>query len=273
MIHRPFDEQAIYRAFDLDGWKQKAAQARQRAVEARSGGLDHQFESELWRQLKPCLHDYFFGKCAYCEVDIAAGFWGDVEHYRPKKRVDDDPAHPGYYWLAYETSNLMPSCQKCNQGKGKKNWFPVAHATRAMDETGVPLEQPLLLSPYFDFPGKHLKFDFDFDVGRPTGFVEGTTERGRKSVEIYGLNREGLVDGRLQAQRDTLVAWDAACFSYRTMVQQGLDEATCNTSLRLLLSSLKEGKRTYTAARIGVLEAWVEWGKKKQLESLSNLRW
>jgi len=43
MIHRPFDEPAIYGAFDLVAWKQKAATARQRAVAARSAGLDHEF--------------------------------------------------------------------------------------------------------------------------------------------------------------------------------------------------------------------------------------
>lgn len=41
------------------------------------------------------LNEYYLGKCAYCERDCKA----EIEHYRPKKRVAEDRAHPGYYWL------------------------------------------------------------------------------------------------------------------------------------------------------------------------------
>jgi hypothetical protein len=42
--------------------------------------------------------------------------------------------HPGYYWLAYEWTNLLPSCYDCNSfrrhgtmkaGPGKNERFPV----------------------------------------------------------------------------------------------------------------------------------------------------
>lgn len=85
---------------------------------------------------------------------------GDVEHFRPKSKVDEDPHHPGYYWLAYDEKNLLPSCELCNRPRGKLTHFPV-HGQRARDSEEIGSEQPLLLNPYnrqID-PFKHLTFD------------------------------------------------------------------------------------------------------------------
>jgi uncharacterized protein (TIGR02646 family) len=87
--------------------------------------------------MRSVLFDAFLGKCAYCEVQFVLDQTGDVEHFRPKAGVVDEHDqrvdHPGYYWLAYEWSNLLPSCSKCNRltktkdgrrvGKGER--FPV----------------------------------------------------------------------------------------------------------------------------------------------------
>lgn len=49
------------------------------------------------------------GKCCFCETKIGPD--GDVEHFRPKAawcQGDGEPLNwPGYYWLAYEWSNLL----------------------------------------------------------------------------------------------------------------------------------------------------------------------
>lgn len=67
------------------------------------------------------LHKYYHYKCAYCE---RVG-QHDIEHYRPKRKVSEDLSHTGYYWLAYEWSNLIPSCVKCNRDGGKHNKFDI----------------------------------------------------------------------------------------------------------------------------------------------------
>src|SRR5437016_1604606 len=58
-------------------------------------------------------------KCAFCESYFAHVGFGDVEHFRPKagykQRDSDELKRPGYYWLAYDWSNLFYSCQLCNQ--------------------------------------------------------------------------------------------------------------------------------------------------------------
>ena len=76
---------------------------------------------------------FFFGKCAYCESYIVDFQHGDIEHFRPKKGVTDENdnvvfikdengqqnPHPGYYWLAYDWTNLLLSCTACNQPSEK----------------------------------------------------------------------------------------------------------------------------------------------------------
>ena len=55
----------------------------------------------------------FHNKCAYCESDLGDNL--DVEHFRPKGGVTEEPGHSGYWWLAHDWTNLLPSCTPCNQ--------------------------------------------------------------------------------------------------------------------------------------------------------------
>jgi len=127
----------------------------------------------LWADLKAWLLDnVFHGKCAYCEVAISGGFFGEGEHYRPKGKVAvlksgkktavtvGAAVHPGYFWLVYEWKNLVPARQECNNRKS--DLFPTAQV-----HVGVPSpsceqldlqEEPLLLHPYRDDPRKYLVF-------------------------------------------------------------------------------------------------------------------
>jgi len=108
-------------------------------------------------------------------------------------RVD----HPGYYWLAYEWSNLLPSCSRCNRltktndgrrvGKGER--FPVM-GQRAIAPGEEANEQPLFLHPCIDDPEQH------FGLEPETGVLFGKTPRGRACVELLDLNREGMLEER-----------------------------------------------------------------------------
>ncbi|CAA6812677.1 MAG: TIGR02646 family protein [uncultured Aureispira sp.] len=77
--------------------------------------------------VRDALADLYHNKCAYCE-SYDDEF--EVEHYRPKKGVTGIPRvkHPGYYWLAYEWTNLLPACHDCNKQRNKGNRFPIAGA-------------------------------------------------------------------------------------------------------------------------------------------------
>ena len=77
----------------------------------------------------------------------------DVEHYRPKGKVEEDDTHAGYWWTAYEWTNLLYACKYCNQ-EHKKNYFPLLEggqrARGPKDDLGQEL--PALLNPYEDDP-------------------------------------------------------------------------------------------------------------------------
>jgi uncharacterized protein (TIGR02646 family) len=149
-------------------------------------------------------------KCAYCERICKA----DIEHYRPKKGVLDDPTHPGYYWLCYEWSNLVPSCITCNREGAKHNHFPiigvrVTTPTLLPDSNldlasckayNTPLldEVPFLLHPEVDRPEDFFTFKLD-----PRG--EGIrivgidpSGRGQRTIEICLLNRKEIKLDRVE---------------------------------------------------------------------------
>lgn len=139
----------------------------------------------------------FHRKCAYCEaIDNTL----DVEHFRPKAGVAEEPLHDGYYWLAYEWTNLLPSCTACNKclkdrgqgpGRGKSVQFPLrAGSPRAFLPTDkLEEEQRLLLNPCEDEPNEHLRL-------LPDGMLEPKTEMGQTSIDVYFLNQTTKVSRR-----------------------------------------------------------------------------
>ena len=70
-------------------------------------------------QVKIALEELFKRKCAYCEHPLQRFDW-EVEHFRPHGAVQEEPDHPGYYWLAYHFDNLFPSCIWCNQKRNRR---------------------------------------------------------------------------------------------------------------------------------------------------------
>jgi uncharacterized protein (TIGR02646 family) len=142
--------------------------------------------------VKTALHALFHGKCAYCESFYASTQPVDVEHYRPKGEVEGVAEHPGYWWLAMEWTNLLPSCIDCNRRReqmapnetapslmklaedadvnrwrklsiGKASAFPLAQGSaRASQELeDCDAELRLLLDPTRDDPDQHLGFYID----------------------------------------------------------------------------------------------------------------
>jgi len=151
-------------------------------------------------EVRELLKKVYHHKCAYCEIKE---YKPEVEHYRPKRSVAKVRNHPGYYWLCYEWTNLLPSCRYCNTEGGKGNFFPVkGRRVEAPDflangklnhencKAGNPPlidEQPCLLHPEIDKPEVCFKF---FRNGSITGIdPEG---RGKCTVKICNLKRENL---------------------------------------------------------------------------------
>lgn len=254
-------------------WKARAEEETQRAREActQKKGKAYKPRQGLWgvKKLKEHLESLFRKKCAYCEARFGSVSWGDVEHYRPKKRVAEDPDHEGYYWLAYTLENLLLACNRCNREGGKLDQFPVQgkHA-RTPDEMTQQPEAPLLLSPYEqkeeDDPRKHLRF-MTRSEGELWGHAEGLSDRGKATVRVCSLNRKELVDDRRGAQETAILmlatvydARAAAIRNSRTRFArpQELDDAKAR--LQETWEMLQSPDQEFSAAVLAAAVEYVE---------------
>lgn len=147
---------------------------------------------------KPVLRGYDVAKdslykaqdhnCAYCEAKQPQAAYRDVDHFRPKAL---------YWWLAWSWDNLLFSCEVCNRSH-KKDHFPLLDEAMRLQAEELPpgREQALLLDP----------FDTNIDLRQEITFrsetIErkqrwrpvGLTQRGRKTIELCGLDRPALLD-------------------------------------------------------------------------------
>ena len=176
-------------------------------------GPDYPDVDDIWGRFKASLSEAYFMRCAYCE-DFAIGTAsGDVEHYRPKKRIRQlnhehigkEKEHlinisgrkyikgctTGYWWLAYDWNNYLLACQPCNQ-KWKSDLFPVKgdiNVTVRPLISNQDAEVPLLINPIDTDPNEHLKFERN-------GMVIGLTDEGWATIVTVGLGRPSLVKKR-----------------------------------------------------------------------------
>lgn len=201
------------------------------------------FDFSRYRETPVCqaLDQLFHGKCAYCESPYRAVDALDVEHFRPKGGVDEAPAHPGYWWLAADWRNLLPSCPACNQRRkhveympgmsleaierallakpastsGKANRFPMLDKNWVIAvDADLAVEDPLLINPCDREPEIYLEWVFDRDPATPIWNADpvvpflrarlagaGDDPHGDASIKIFGLNRVGVVKARIQQVR------------------------------------------------------------------------
>ncbi|MFY9819874.1 MAG: hypothetical protein WAM82_00725 [Thermoanaerobaculia bacterium] len=186
------------------------ARARAVTIKALAEGAAHVVQESLYKDLsvKTALEELFHRKCAYCEMPLNEAW--QVEHFRPKGAVAERPDHPGYYWLAYEWSNLYPSCAACNQRledkplwedpvpgeiAGKATQFPLEdEVNRAMSPSDdLSKERPLLLDPCSDRPEDCLLYDSEGEIEPTPGDLRAET-----SVLVFHLKRRRLRDRRKQ---------------------------------------------------------------------------
>lgn len=166
--------------------------------------------------VKDTLNEMFGFKCAYCESKYGATAPVDVEHYRPKGaylKPDGKKSQRGYYWLAAEWTNLLPSCIDCNRERkqfrnletgelvksksGKANKFPIdVEDDRANEKGEEKNEVPLLLDPCRDKPEQHLEFCDDGSVKPKNSTHEKKVPKGEHSIRVYGLDRLELAEER-----------------------------------------------------------------------------
>lgn len=152
----------------------------------------HDFNSNYWLHddVRGPLWDIHHRKCCFCERQRDMKRESDIEHYRPKSLIEGADDHPGYWWLAYDWTNLLFSCKTCNQTY-KKNFFPLLESSpRAYRPQDVPLERPVLINPIDDDPELCISYDWWTGGGiyvKAHGIDDD--DRGTETIRILGLNR------------------------------------------------------------------------------------
>jgi uncharacterized protein (TIGR02646 family) len=140
--------------------------------------------------VKDSLLQAQFDKCFLCESKVTHVGYGEVEHFRPKggyqQSENEKLQPPGYYWLAYEWSNLFFSCQLCNQ-KFKKNLFPLKSPKKRAKshKHDVAKEEPLFINPSEE-PEQHIAFNRHIPV------THNKSEEGETTIRLLGLDRDAL---------------------------------------------------------------------------------
>ena len=160
-----------------------------------AGTQTFSFAPEIYAHsaVKEALINAQHGKCCFCEKKVGAE--GDVEHFRPKSAVRQKKTarleRPGYYWLAYDWDNLLFACPICNQ-RHKGILFPLADPSQraGSHHADLSLEQPLLLNPAETDPAPHIGFR------QEVAYAIGGSRRGRRTIEVLGLNCENLSEER-----------------------------------------------------------------------------
>ncbi len=194
--------------------KKELARARDYVSQPKHNN-DFKFTAYSHPTVREALRSMFLGKCAYCEHPYEGAFTEDVEHFRPKARIDTENGilRPRYWWLASDWNNLLPSCARCNKTKtlslfdgtslkvGKGNRFPLTNENlRATTEGGEINEIPLLIDPTKEYPEKLFKYEILYEkcIIKPesTDLQSIDYRKARTSIDTYGLNRRGLVKER-----------------------------------------------------------------------------
>lgn len=206
-----------YPNMTIDKWRERLQAVRdnlQNATTAQERGKIIDDNGDLWSEVKFHLRRYSCDKCWYCETKVI-GYPGDIDHYRPKKRVTEAPEHEGYWWLAFDWRNWRFVCRFCNSANkdqetghvsGKANHFPLVDddETRRVKsridcdyEDLWRYERPALLDP-----------TVREDIGLLTFTSEGVPipvetdkqlikyKRADKTIEVYHLDRSSLNNAR-----------------------------------------------------------------------------
>jgi len=142
------------------------------------------------KTVKKLLKKAQHNKCCFCEKNQVDEY-GAVEHFRPKggykvKREDKNLLKPGYYWLAYDWTNLLFVCGVCNTSH-KQNFFPLVNEKKRAKShlAEISKEESLLIDPCGDKnPEIHIKFNYNLPYS--------DDKFGKKTIEICGLDRDAL---------------------------------------------------------------------------------
>lgn len=221
---------------------------------------------EVKQALSRAQHD----KCCFCESKISHIAFGDVEHFRPKAAyrasADEPERKPGYYWLAYEWSNLYFACEQCNR-RHKRNLFPLAdESSRVLSHSHaaqLAMERPLYIDPGGDEPEEHITFRREY-AKEANGSL-----RGRATNADLGLNRGPLCSRR----RDHRALLLTLLRNVRSWLSQGCQadhRALATDNIGSVLASLRDDAE-YAAMSRALMREVIPWREISPATTPSDL--
>lgn len=153
-----------------------ATQARDRIATTTADERKKAIEAEQpsWVAFRALFEEIFGRKCWYTESENP-GTDDDIDHFRPKGRLAEDPMHGGYWWEALNWRNFRLSCHRANRLRnnpetqethGKGDHFPlIVEADRCKAPTDdLEKEAPTLLDPTVPGDPPLLSFNMDGTV-------------------------------------------------------------------------------------------------------------
>ncbi|WP_107038196.1 retron system putative HNH endonuclease [Brumimicrobium mesophilum] len=171
-------------------------------------------------------------KCAYCEQRIEQYH---VDHFRPKSI---------YYWLAFSWDNLLISCPKCNENKGKKFDIDGKRIVFDSNENNLTflnkssvkydlIEKPKMINPErVDISNK-----ICFQV---SGKIFSSNKNFGYTIESCGIDRKDLNDQRRKIiddfERDITSIKkefkknEDKCKEYETIIRKFIRDSKCNSN-------------------------------------------
>lgn len=192
-IRKPADPPAVLVDRGAEACRGLCEQYDAAPADHQNGARTFEFDPKIYGHpsVRAALAEAQHGKCCFCERKVE----GDVEHFRPKSRSQqargDPPLRPGYYWLAYEWSNLFFACGPCNQ-RYKRDLFPLAAPARRArsHHDDLAAEDPLFLDPANDEPAEHIAFRSE------VAYAVNGSPRGQATIDLLALNRPDLQESR-----------------------------------------------------------------------------
>jgi uncharacterized protein (TIGR02646 family) len=221
-------------------------------------------------QVKQALSLAQYGKCCFCECKLSHAQFGDVEHFRPKGRAQQDAAvtpTSGYYWLAYAWDNLYLSCEVCNR-RHKRDLFPLLNPDRRVvshhRSLELEAEQPVFIDPGREDPAAFIEFRREFAAP-----VAGA-RRGGATINALQLNRPALRDRRRERRQQLMAcaivvtkaieidpstgARKEAIYVLNIIIAAATDQGEYSSMTRSLLRQIAPWRRDWRAPAEALLD-------------------
>lgn len=208
-----------------DDWDSKAAvvaaAARVKSIVDAGRHPDEEDFLPVWNDVKADFQRQQKNLCGYCSGRMV-GHPGNLDHHHPKSAVTREifergaelpeivnvrgrslrpapAAKPGWWWRAYDWTNFVFSCERCNVA-WKRDYFPQTDGDgkAVLGGAAAAGHMVLIMNPFeVGDPLVHLEFD-------EYGNIRGRTPEGNATIDACGLDRPSLT----KARRDALEHFD-----------------------------------------------------------------